>query len=279
MSGMISTGTVALDIIPDWMIVVGDVNSTLACALTAKTLGIRVARVEAGLRSRDMSMPEEINRLCTDAISDLLVTTDTIAGENLEREGCRRREAPLCREHRDRHSAPADRPRPSTSAAGRPDPGYAVLTSHRPANIDSPHRLALTLRAIYAIADRVPVIFPVSPRTAPRLKGPDIDRCVLMALSAVLIYCVVIGSLLPAASAVMVDIGRLHIKDKVIHLGAYLVLSSLLVIGFRDRRRGTLAGLLMFVFGVLLEAGQHFSPGRAVELEDVLATGAVLSCA
>ena len=69
------------------MIVVGDVNSTVACALTAKKLNLRVAHVEAGLRSRDMSMPEEINRLCTDAISDLLFTTDSLAGENLRNEG------------------------------------------------------------------------------------------------------------------------------------------------------------------------------------------------
>jgi UDP-N-acetylglucosamine 2-epimerase (non-hydrolysing) len=72
---------------PDWVIVVGDVNSTVACALTAKKLGIRIAHVEAGLRSRDMSMPEEINRLCTDAISDLLFTTDIMADENLRKEG------------------------------------------------------------------------------------------------------------------------------------------------------------------------------------------------
>jgi len=72
---------------PDWVVVVGDVNSTMACAITAKKLGIRVAHVEAGLRSRDMSMPEEINRLCTDAISDLLFTTDEIASANLQREG------------------------------------------------------------------------------------------------------------------------------------------------------------------------------------------------
>jgi UDP-N-acetylglucosamine 2-epimerase (non-hydrolysing) len=68
---------------PDWVVVVGDVNSTLACALTAKKLGTKVAHVEAGLRSRDMSMPEEINRLCTDAISDLLFTTDRGASANL----------------------------------------------------------------------------------------------------------------------------------------------------------------------------------------------------
>ena len=73
---------------PDWVVVVGDVNSTVACALTASKLGIRVAHVEAGLRSRDMSMPEEINRLCTDAISDLLFTTDMHAQENSGMRAC-----------------------------------------------------------------------------------------------------------------------------------------------------------------------------------------------
>jgi VanZ family protein len=76
----------------------------------------------------------------------------------------------------------------------------------------------------------------------------------------------------------MVDIGRLHINDKVMHFCAYLALSSLPVIGFRDRRRGIIAGLSMFVLGVLLELGQHFSPGRSVELGDVLANGAGVSC-
>ena len=103
-------------------------------------------------------------------------------------------------------------------------------------------------------------------------------RAVLMALWAVLICCVVIGSLLPAASPLMVDIGRLHINDKVMHFGAYLALSLLPVIGFRDRRRGMVAGLSMFLLGVLMEAGQHFSPGRAVELGDVIANGAGVSC-
>ena len=103
-------------------------------------------------------------------------------------------------------------------------------------------------------------------------------RTVLIVLWAVLICCVIIGSLLPAASPVMVAIGRLHINDKVQHFCAYLALSSLPVIGFRDRRRGIVAGLSMFVLGVLLEGGQHFSPGRAVELGDVLANGAGVSC-
>src|ERR1039458_10592221 len=86
------------------------------------------------------------------------------------------------------------------------------------------------------------------------------------------------GSLLPAASPVMVAVGRLRINDKVQHFCAYLALSSLPVIGFRDGSRGIAAGLSMFVLGVLLEAGQHFSPGRVVELGDVIANGAGVSC-
>ena len=82
-------------------------------------------------------------------------------------------------------------------------------------------------------------------------------RTVVMVLWAVLICCVVVGSLLPAASPVMVAVGRLHVSDKVLHFSAYLMLSLLPVIGFRDRRRGLIAGLSMFVLGVLLDAGQH----------------------
>src|ERR1022692_4908247 len=109
------------------------------------------------------------------------------------------------------------------------------------------------------------------------LQNPH-KRTVLLSLWAVLICCVVVGSLLPAASPVMVAIGRLHIWDKLQHFGSYLALSFLPVIGFRDRRRGIVAGLSMFVLGVLLEAGQHFSPGLAVELGDVIANGAGVSC-
>jgi VanZ family protein len=94
----------------------------------------------------------------------------------------------------------------------------------------------------------------------------------------VLICCVIIGELLPAASPLMVAIGRLHIWDKLQHFGAYLALSFLPVIGFPDRRRGIMAGLSMFVLGVLLEGGQHFSPGRSVELGDVIANGIGVSC-
>ena len=115
-----------------------------------------------------------------------------------------------------------------------------------------------------------PCVLPFQPSAS--------NSTVLLVLWAALICFVVMGSLLPAASPAMVDVGRLHINDKVMHFCAYLAISLLPVIGFRDRRRGLMAGLSMFVLGVLMEAGQHFSPGRAVELGDVVANCIGVSC-
>jgi UDP-N-acetylglucosamine 2-epimerase (non-hydrolysing) len=169
---MLAFEPVCLKLQPDWVIVAGDVNSTLACALTAKKIGIRVAHVEAGLRSRDMTMPEEINRLCTDAISDLLFTTDKRAGENLRNEGVAAGKIHFAgntmidtlHQHLGRAR---ELPLPDGLAPGQ----YAVLTLHRPANVDSPERLAPILDAISAISERIPVVFPIHPRTASRLNG------------------------------------------------------------------------------------------------------------
>lgn len=160
---------------PDWVIVVGDVNSTVACALTAKKLGIHVAHVEAGLRSRDMSMPEEINRLCTDAISDLLFTTDTMADENLRNEGVADERIhfvgnTMIDTLQQQIGRARELPLPNDLETSQ----YAVLTLHRPANIDSPDCLARILGAVNAIADRIPVVFPVHPRTASRLAGMEL---------------------------------------------------------------------------------------------------------
>ena len=101
---------------PDLVVVVGDVNSTMACTITAKKLGIQVAHVEAGLRSRDMTMPEEINRLCTDVLCDYLFTTDRIADRNLEREGVPAGTDLLRRQRDDRHPAQT----PGTGGPPRP---------------------------------------------------------------------------------------------------------------------------------------------------------------
>jgi UDP-N-acetylglucosamine 2-epimerase (non-hydrolysing) len=169
---MIAFEPVCLAHRPDWVIVAGDVNSTIACALTAKKLGVRVAHIEAGLRSRDMSMPEEINRICTDAISDLLFTTDTNANQNLEKEGVASEKIhfvgntmidTLLQHIGDASGLPL----PDGAAPG----SYAVLTLHRPANVDSPERLAVLFEAINAIAGRIPIVFPVHPRTAPKLEA------------------------------------------------------------------------------------------------------------
>jgi len=164
---------------PDLVLVVGDVNSTMACAIDAKKLGIPVAHVEAGLRSGDMSMPEEINRKVTDAISDLLFTTDRIADQALLREG-----VPAERIHfvgnvmidsllKHRAKALA---RPTLvdlglARPGEPAPRYAVLTLHRPGNVDDPEVLREIGAAISEIARHMPVVFPIHPRSRGRLES------------------------------------------------------------------------------------------------------------
>ncbi len=112
----------------------------------------------------------------------------------------------------------------------------------------------------------------------PRFGLPLRARRALILAWAALICCVIVGSLSPAASPIMAAVGRLRINDKVMHFGAYLALSLLPVIGFKDRRRGLMSGISMFLLGVLMEAGQHFSPGRAVEFGDVVANGAGVTC-
>lgn len=155
---------------PDWVVVVGDVNSTVACALTAKKLGIRVAHVEAGLRSRDRSMPEEINRLCTDAISDLFFTTDRIADENLRREGVADRDIHFVGNTMiDSLYHHIDRACRLPLPAGLERGDYAVMTLHRPSNVDDEDQLRRLFGALNAIAARIPIIFPVHPRTRSRL--------------------------------------------------------------------------------------------------------------
>ncbi len=158
---------------PDKLIVVGDVNSTLASALTAAKLGLSVAHVEAGLRSFDRSMPEELNRVLTDQISDLLFTTEPTANENLAREGI-----PAERVHfvgnvmidtlfryRERAQQSA-----ILASLGLSAGQYAVLTLHRPSNVDDNRSLERMLAAIERIQADLPVVFPVHPRTRQRLQ-------------------------------------------------------------------------------------------------------------
>jgi UDP-N-acetylglucosamine 2-epimerase (non-hydrolysing) len=154
---------------PDVVVVVGDVNSTMAASLAAAKLCIPIAHVEAGLRSFDRTMPEEINRLVTDALSELLFTTEPAAAENLRREG-----VPASKIHFvgnvmiDTLLANLERSR-NLGARERlclERRGYAVLTLHRPSNVDQPDRLRGLFSLLESIHTEIPVVFPVHPRTA-----------------------------------------------------------------------------------------------------------------
>ncbi len=159
---------------PDMVVVAGDVNSTVACALVAAKERIPVAHVEAGLRSFDRSMPEEINRILTDALADLLFTTEESANQNLANEGV----APdkvffvgnlmidsLVRALR------IARPSSLRSELGLAARPYVVLTLHRPSNVDNGEELSRTLEAIAEVAQRIPVVFPAHPRTARNIEA------------------------------------------------------------------------------------------------------------
>lgn len=170
---MIGYETICLQQRPDWVVVVGDVNSTLAAALVAKKLQLPVAHLEAGLRSGDRSMPEEINRLMTDAVSDLLWTPSPDADENLRSEG-----VPESRIERignimiDAYELqrPAIEAADISSFCPYSERSYGVATIHRPSNVDSSEVLSTIVDAFAAIQLQVPLVFPVHPRTKAALK-------------------------------------------------------------------------------------------------------------
>lgn len=168
---------------PTHVLVVGDVNSTIACALVATKLGIKIIHVEAGLRSFDRSMPEEINRVLTDAISDLLFTTEESANENLRREGISEGKINFVGNvmidtllfHK-RKAEKSDILRKlglmnlgKNSSKDKVDP-YSVLTIHRPANVDEEDAFKNIIQGLSEIAKSIPIIFPIHPRTQNQIK-------------------------------------------------------------------------------------------------------------
>ena len=159
---------VCLETKPDIVLVYGDVNSTVAAALVAAKLGIRVGHVEAGLRSRDWTMPEEINRVVTDRLSDLLFTPSRDAGENLRAEG-----VPAERVHFVGNimidSLVALLPKARKQNGGAHEP-YALVTLHRPANVDDPRKLRELLDALAELGHERKIVFPVHPRTRARME-------------------------------------------------------------------------------------------------------------
>ncbi len=168
---------------PDLVMVVGDVNSTVAATLTAVKLGIPVAHVEAGLRSYDRTMPEEINRVVTDALSTYLFTPSRDADENLRREGVAEDRiffvGNVMIDTLRRCLARAEGSQ-ALERLGVRKKEYALLTLHRPSNVDDPDRLGAILDAVTEIQERVPVIFPVHPRTEKQIRefgfGPKVER-------------------------------------------------------------------------------------------------------
>ncbi len=163
---------------PDWLIVVGDVNSTIACAMVAVKLGIKVAHVEAGLRSFDRTMPEEINRLLTDSISDLLFVSEPSGVENLCREGIANEKVHLVGNVMiDTLLRSKERASESNilDSLGVSSGGYVVVTLHRPSNVDDPNTFASILNALKIISDELPVVFPIHPRSRANLSTLDLD--------------------------------------------------------------------------------------------------------
>lgn len=158
---------------PDLVVVVGDVNSTMAAALVAAKLGIPVAHVEAGLRSRDRAMPEELNRLVTDQLADLLLTTSRDADANLITEGVAAERIHFVGNTMiDTLLAhlPKAKESPILGTLDLTPSGYAVTTLHRPSNVDKQEDLELLARALGRVSQRLPIVFPVHARTSDSLR-------------------------------------------------------------------------------------------------------------
>lgn len=174
---MIAYEKLLLETPPRATIVVGDVNSTLACSLAAKKLSLTVAHLEAGLRSRDWEMPEEINRIVTDSISDILWTPSPDGDQNLRAEGIaperitRVGNVMLDSYELMRPMIEADTPR---EEFGLDQKGFGIVTLHRPSNVDLKENLVSLLSALKEFAAKVPLIFPMHPRTRKNLKNNDL---------------------------------------------------------------------------------------------------------
>ncbi|MEM7234212.1 MAG: UDP-N-acetylglucosamine 2-epimerase (non-hydrolyzing) [Planctomycetota bacterium] len=170
---MIRFEPVILEEKPDLVVVVGDVNSTIACTLVASKLGVPVAHVEAGLRSGDRGMPEETNRILTDSISDFLLVSEPSGVENLRREGVPDEKVffvgnvmiDTLFKHRDRSVESK-----VLEDLGLEEKGYGVLTLHRPSNVDDPDAMSEIMTALEAVGSDLPLVFPTHPRTLGRIE-------------------------------------------------------------------------------------------------------------
>ena len=176
---MIEFEKVLIDEKPDLIIVVGDVNSTAACSIVAVKMGIKIAHVEAGLRSYDRTMPEEINRLLTDQIADYLFVTEKSGIENLKREGIPENKiffvGNVMIDSLIYYMPKAEKSK-IISELKIGSTNFVLITLHRPANVDSPYFLKEMVSFLNTVAEKRPVVFPIHPRTSKNLKKYKIDK-------------------------------------------------------------------------------------------------------
>ena len=207
------------DLQPDVVLVVGDVNSTIACALVATKKGIAVVHVEAGLRSGDRGMPEEINRVLTDQISDLLFTTEADGATNLMREGIAADRIHFVGNvmidtllaNRER-AIPAEETLGGIAGFAGDPAGFGVLTLHRPSNVDDPVVLRRLLEVLAQLSERLPLVFPIHPRTRGRIADAGLSPVLAasrIALTDPLGYLQLLG-LMAKARIVLTDSGGLQ---------------------------------------------------------------------
>jgi UDP-N-acetylglucosamine 2-epimerase (non-hydrolysing) len=202
---------------PDWLVVVGDVNSTLACALVASKLkqeiSVGIAHVEAGLRSNDWRMPEEVNRVLTDRLSDLLLTPSRDAEPNLLAEGIDPGRIEFVGNvmiDTLLHQLPAARALDMPTRLGLRRGEYAVTTLHRPSNVDDPEALTAVLDALATVSEEMPVVFPLHPRTRKSIEAFDLtDRLGRLNVQEPLGYLEML-SLTESAAVVLTDSGGLQ---------------------------------------------------------------------
>jgi UDP-N-acetylglucosamine 2-epimerase (non-hydrolysing) len=217
---------ILLDQLPDLVVVAGDVNSTLSCALAASKLGIPVVHLESGLRSGDWTMPEEINRVLTDRLSDLLLTHSPEAEPNLAAEGVDTRRVRFVGNTMIdslRRFESAARVRAGWRKHGLSEHGYVLVTLHRPSNVDDQARLAAVVDGLCSLAERAPAVLPMHPRTRARLEeGPALER-----LEAAGVRCVdPVGyldflSLQAGAGAIVTDSGGVQEEASALGVPCY----------------------------------------------------------
>lgn len=265
---------------PDMVVVVGDVNSTLACALVAVKLLVPVAHVESGLRSFDRTMPEEINRIITDAISDLLLVTETSGVENLKREGIGEAKVHLVGnlmiDSLESHLKQA-RSLDVCSRFGHQPGSYGVVTLHRPANVDESSSLNGILSALAEISHELPLVFPVHPRTKQQLDEGGVLRGAAITLADPLGY-IEFQSLVASSAAVLTDSGGIQEETTAMGVPCFTLRDNTERPSTIDEGTNTLAGTTReSILEAWAGAREHPKKGRRPALWDGAAAGRVLA--